>query len=89
MDLNELEAVMKMMTKYTVDQVELPNGIKITKAIHLPVKPRKPYSKKDAIIEKELELPVNLQVSDDVLFFQSSAPEINLNNFNVGFNKSS
>lgn len=77
-ELKDLEAVMKLMTKYQVDQVTLPSGIIITKALHLPAKTRQRASK-----NQEAQLPVNWTTStpDDILFAQSSAPPITLEDF--------
>lgn len=76
LSLKDLEAICKMMQKYTIDLIELPNGVKIVKAIHLPHKAR--LTRTQSQEPEPSPLPVNYGIPDEILFKSSSAPHITL-----------
>jgi hypothetical protein len=73
MSLARLEKIIKMMTKYSIDLIEI-DGVKISKKLHLA--PQKKMPTKPNMIPP----PVNHQDSpfDDILFHSSSAPRLDM-----------
>lgn len=69
-DLKDLEAIMKLMTKHQVDMVEV-EGLKISKKMHLgPKMPKKPFT-----------MPTPQAEKDDLMFLSTSAPKLSLDEF--------
>lgn len=71
----ELEKILKLMTKYQVDTIQM-EGITITKKMHLPkVKPLPAYK-----LPPKFNTPVNhtqSPLTPENLFYSSSAPRLN------------
>ena len=75
LDLTELEAAMKLIEKYQIDSLELPNGIKLSKSLH---KSKRPRGRSAPKLSSPPSLPVNFQEPDEIVFAQSSAPALSL-----------
>jgi hypothetical protein len=70
-----LEKVMKLMTKYQVDVIEL-QGLKISKKIHQGPKLPKPNFKPAPTL-------IHQYSDEDVMFASSSAPRLTLEDFDA------
>lgn len=76
LDLKELEAVCKLVQKYMINSITLPNGITISKTVHTP-----PVSK---ATPRNYLLPPTINGWDvpnpdsDTMFFVNDAPKLPL-----------
>ena len=73
MDLKDIEKLMKAMTKYQVSSIKM-EGLEIQKNLHLNPKAKD----KPTIQISPAPLPVNYSAPEDVLFLNSKAPKLSL-----------
>lgn len=75
MDLKQIENLMKLMTKFQVDLIEV-DGLKISKKIHQgPKLPKKDFTLSPAATS------INQDLEDDVMFASTNAPKLTLEEF--------
>jgi hypothetical protein len=76
LQLRELESVLKLVTKYQLDSLELPDGTKISKKIHLG--PKLP-TRKD--LDRPIRIGDKVLSDEDVMFAATAAPKMSLEDF--------
>lgn len=76
LQLKELESVVKLMVKYQLDSLKLPDGTEISKKIHLG--PKLPNKKE---IHNPIIIGSKVLSDEDLMFAATSAPRRNLEDF--------
>lgn len=83
MEIKQLELVFKLVKKYQIDYLKLPDGTEIHKALHTAPQTRISKSKSTPTSnETNYQFPES-DVAEDLLFASSSAPAISLNTLNT------
>ena len=73
-DIYEIQELIKLMTKNSVEHIKLPCGLEITKKVH--------YGKSMPKSKQLINEPVNFVTDEDILFASTTAPKRTLEDFN-------